>query len=76
VTIHQDVSVWAGRLGAGARTVLAIAPGRHAWVQVARGALEAAGASLAAGDGLAASGEPRLELAAREDAEVLVFDLA
>jgi redox-sensitive bicupin YhaK (pirin superfamily) len=43
---------------------------------VARGAVEANGTKLAAGDGLAASDEPKLEIRAIEDAEVLLFDLA
>jgi len=54
--------------------------GRHLWVQVLRGGVEAAatkGASLEAGDGLAASDERRFELAAGNyGAELLVFDLA
>jgi len=49
-------------------------------VQVLRGGVEAAatkGASLEAGDGLAASDERRFELAAGNyGAELLVFDLA
>jgi hypothetical protein len=76
VTVHQDVQIRAGRLPRGARAAHPIAPGRHAWLQVARGRVEANGAKLAAGDGLSASGEPRLELSAIDDAEVLLLDLA
>jgi redox-sensitive bicupin YhaK (pirin superfamily) len=76
VTVHQDVALYAGRLAHGAKLERAIGAGRHAWVQVARGAVEVNGVALRAGDGLAASGEPKLAIAATEDAEILVFDLA
>ena len=76
VTVHQDVEIHAGKLGPGARVVHALRPGRHAWLQVARGAIEANGRPLRAGDGLAASDEKQLEIRATADAEVLLFDLA
>jgi len=76
VAIHQDVSLYVARLDAGAKLRHAIAPGRHAWVQVARGSVRLGDAALRAGDGAALSGEPALELGADAPAEVLVFDLA
>jgi hypothetical protein len=76
VAIHQDVSLYVARLEAGAKLRQAIAPGRHAWVQVARGSVRFGDAQLRAGDGAALSGEPALELGADGPAEVLVFDLA
>jgi redox-sensitive bicupin YhaK (pirin superfamily) len=76
VRIHQDVALYAGLLAAGQSVAHALAPGRHAWVQVVRGALSLDGTSLAAGDGVAISDESRVELAAREPSEVLLFDLA
>jgi redox-sensitive bicupin YhaK (pirin superfamily) len=76
VTIHQDVSLYVGRLDAGAKLRHALAPGRHAWLQVARGAVRVADAPLRAGDGAALAGEASLELAAQEASEILVFDLA
>jgi len=76
VTVHQDVEIRAGKLGAGARVLHSLRPGRHAWLQVARGAIDANGRRLGAGDGLAASDEKQLEIRATEDAEVLLFDLA
>jgi redox-sensitive bicupin YhaK (pirin superfamily) len=77
ITVHQDVSVWAGRLPAGGAVRHAMLPRRHVWLQVARGAVDVNGgeAKLAAGDGLAASDESQLELAATADAELLLFDL-
>ena len=65
----------AGLLRAGDQVSHALAPGHHAWIQVARGALTANGVALAEGDGLALSAEPAVTLSATGDAEVLVFDL-
>jgi redox-sensitive bicupin YhaK (pirin superfamily) len=76
VTVHQDVALYAGALPFGEKVTHALKPGRHAWVQVARGAVTLNGQSLRAGDGAAVSDEPRLEIAATKDAEVLLFDLA
>ena len=76
VTIHQDVSVYATLLDPARRITHRLGPGRHAWVQIARGALTVNGIALAAGDGAALSGEPTLELAADTSAEAVIFDLA
>jgi hypothetical protein len=76
VLIHQDVSVYAARLDPDQGTLLEIAPGRHAWAQVAKGALELNGRKLQEGDGAAVSDEPRLEIRAAAPSELLVFDLA
>lgn len=74
--IHQDVSLYAGALAAGSRLEHLLAPGRHAWLQLTGGELTLNGTPLAAGDGAAASGEARLELAAFSAAAFLLFDLA
>jgi redox-sensitive bicupin YhaK (pirin superfamily) len=50
-------------------------PGRHAWVQVARGAIAVNGQPLKQGDGAAISGEKELKIAGQEPSEVLLFDL-
>ena len=78
LAIHQDVRVYATLLGERGASRHALAPGRHAWVQVARGELTVNGQALAAGDGAAVSGEGELVVAGRGDAgcEALVFDLA
>ena len=76
VTVHQDVAIFAGRLAAGARVEHAIGAGRHAWLQVARGSALVNGQRVVAGDGLAASDESRLEIAAAAACELLLFDLA
>jgi redox-sensitive bicupin YhaK (pirin superfamily) len=77
VTIHSDANVYATLLGAGESAQLTLAPGRHAWVQVARGELRVQGQVLHAGDGAALSDERelRLEGLQADAAEALVFDL-
>ena len=75
VTIHQDARLFATRLGPGETIEHKLAPGRHGWVQVTRGALAVNGQRLAHGDGAAVSGEPTIALSGEGDAEALVFDL-
>lgn len=74
--IHQNASIYASILNAGASVAFEPDEGRHVWVQVARGLVEVNGASLAAGDGASLSGEAKLSIRAAEDAEFLLFDLA
>jgi redox-sensitive bicupin YhaK (pirin superfamily) len=76
VTINQDANVYATLLGPGESAALELRPGRHAWVQVARGSIEVNGKRLDQGDGAALSDEKRVDLHGVENAEVLVFDLA
>jgi redox-sensitive bicupin YhaK (pirin superfamily) len=77
LTLHQDARVHATILAEGERVALPLAPGRHAWVQVARGELEVNGELLHAGDGAALSGEREVALVGRgRAAEALLFDLA
>jgi len=76
VTVHQDVNLYVARLDAGKRMSLALAPGRGAWVQVARGSLALGDEKLGAGDGAVVTDVGRVEIAAGENAEALVFDLA
>ena len=76
LTLHQDAELWVARLAAGETAEHALAPGRHAWVQVARGAVELNGTRLSQGDGAGVSEEQAIRLKALEPAEVLVFDLA
>ena len=75
-TIHQDVRVYASRLSDGQSVRHALAPGRGAWVQVARGAVSVNGVALGGGDGAAVEGEELLSVAAAGGpAEVLLLDL-
>ena len=74
--VHQDAALFAGRLAAGSRVAHALAAGRHAWVQIAAGAVDLNGTALRQGDGAAVSGEAEIALRATEPAEILLFDLA
>lgn len=76
VTVHQDVALYAGLLGEGQRVEQDLAPGRHAWLHLARGSVEVDGELLEAGDAAAISDPGTIRLAARGSAEVLLFDLA
>lgn len=76
VTIHQDVKVYDGLLGAGDEVSYQLSGDRHAWIQVIKGGISVNGESLHAGDGLGVSAERVLALSASVDAEILLFDLA
>lgn len=76
VTIHQDVDLFATLLAPGEAVTHRLRPGRHAWLQVARGRVALGEQTLAAGDGAAIGGEAALEVRAASDAELLLFDLA
>lgn len=76
VTVHQDVSLSVAHLLAGQQITCRLKPGRHAWLQAARGSAMLNGTALQAGDGAAVSQEEILEVRALEPAEILLFDLA
>jgi len=76
VRIHQDARLYATLLAPGEEVTHALAPGRHAWVHVARGKASLNGQPLEAGDGAAVSAEEQLTLRGDGHAEVLLFDLA
>jgi redox-sensitive bicupin YhaK (pirin superfamily) len=75
VTVHQDANLYAALLEPGEEVTHQLSPGRHAWVQVARGELELNGQLLQQGDGVAASDESKLKMKGREASEILLFDL-
>lgn len=76
VSINQDVNLYATKLEAGQQITSAIAPNRHAWVQVIQGKITLNNVLLHTGDGAAVSDESNLVLEAKEAAEFLLFDLA
>jgi redox-sensitive bicupin YhaK (pirin superfamily) len=76
VTIHQDACVYATLLDGADRASRKLAPGRRAYVHVARGKVTVNGNPLEAGDALKATGAPEIVLENGEGAEVLLFDLA
>ena len=76
VAIHQDTSLYVSLLAPGENVTHDLAPGRYAWLQVARGAVELNGTKMKQGDGASVSNEMKLEIRASEDTEILLFDLA
>ncbi|MGH9649810.1 MAG: pirin family protein, partial [Terriglobales bacterium] len=76
VTVHQDVSLYASVLEPGQQVEHKLHPGRHAWLQVAQGALTLNGQKLDQGDGAAVSEEETLAIRGEKEAEILLFDLA
>ena len=75
VLIRQDARVYAGLFDGDERAELPIAPGRRAYVHVARGAVTVNGTPLQAGDALKLAGTGSVSVAQGRGAEVLVFDL-
>jgi redox-sensitive bicupin YhaK (pirin superfamily) len=76
LTLHQDADLYVTTLAAGDRVTHRLHPGRHAWLQVARGAVALDGVALTEGDGAAVSERRDVTLAADGPAEVLLIDLA
>jgi len=76
VSIHTDAVLYAGRFEKSETASLALRPGRHAWVQVARGTVRVNGRDLAGGDGASLSDERFVNVEGVDAGEVLVFDLA
>jgi len=75
VVIHQQARVYAALLDGTERAEFRLAPGRRAWLQMARGALSVDGVPLSAGDGARTAGPAQLTLHGGTAAEVLIFDL-
>ncbi|MBI1319956.1 MAG: hypothetical protein GC168_13590 [Candidatus Hydrogenedens sp.] len=76
MTIHQDTKLYRGVAAAGETLRHTLASGRGAWLHVVRGAITLNGAALTAGDEAQTEDETALEIAATDDAEVLLFDVA
>lgn len=75
LTIHQNARIYLATLEGRRSLSHELAPGRHAWLQVLRGAVELNATPLGTGDGAAVSQERLLEITATEPAEMMLFDL-
>jgi quercetin 2,3-dioxygenase len=75
VRIHQDLRMYGGLFDASERADLLLAPGRRAYVHVARGVVHVNGVELNAGDALKLWDEPQLKIEHGARSEILVFDL-
>lgn len=76
LTMHADAALYAGLFDHLQHDELRLAPGRHAWVQVAAGRVEVNGQALEAGDGMSLVDEECVRIAGITRGEVLVFELA
>src|ERR1700730_13728574 len=76
VKIRQDNALYATILNKDDTVKHELRPGRHAYIQVAKGQVKLNGTPLQEGDGAAISKEKSVELTGVDDAEVLLFDLA
>lgn len=75
VRIHSSTRLYAGLFAGAEHAELPLAPGRLAYVHVARGQVQVNGLALSAGDALKINHEEQVRIAEGQDAEVLVFDL-
>lgn len=75
LAIQQDSQLFLANLTANSALRYDLAAGRHAWLQILRGSVNANGTPLATGDAIALSAESQLQLTATSQAEVLLFDL-
>jgi redox-sensitive bicupin YhaK (pirin superfamily) len=76
VTIHQAAKLYVSLLAPEQEVIHELASGRYAWLQVAKGAVELNGRKLSQGDGASVADENKITIRGREEAEVLLFDLA
>jgi redox-sensitive bicupin YhaK (pirin superfamily) len=74
--IQQDASIYAALLTQGQEVGHKLARGRHAWFQVAAGAVALNDVALQQGDGAVVSQESNIRIVGQEPSEILLFDLA
>lgn len=75
IQINQDTDLYVAKLNSGDQLIQELSPQRHAWLHVAEGEVSLNGQQLKAGDAAALSDERRIELAANQNSQVLLFDL-
>lgn len=76
LTVHQDVSIYAGLLDGAETSKFEVKSGRQAWLHVASGAVHVNDVPLSAGDAVSVREDLALTLHGGQNAEVLLFDLA
>jgi redox-sensitive bicupin YhaK (pirin superfamily) len=77
LSLHADARVYASVLEEGKKVSHVVAPGRHAWVHVAKGGAKIGGIELESGDAVSTSEPGSIEIeGVPGGGEVLVFDLA
>jgi len=76
LTVHQDARIYLSSVLGGKRVEHTLGEGRYGWLQVLRGEVSLNGQSLGTSDGAAVSDERQLLIAAKGDAEIMLFELA
>ncbi len=75
ITVHQDASIFASVLDAGATLTHTTGADRKVFVQVVYGELSVNGESVASGDGVQIADVDTIEIAAEKESELLLFDM-
>lgn len=75
VTIFADAAIYAGLFSEGQSARFDVASNRHLYIQVVRGQVRVGGQTLTAGDGVATSAEPTVDVEGVAGGEILLFDL-
>jgi len=73
--VRQDADVYSSILDPGQHLIHELPPGRCAWLHVVKGRVQLIDRMLEAGDGASIVEEPAVSLTAREQSEILLFDL-
>jgi redox-sensitive bicupin YhaK (pirin superfamily) len=76
VRLVQDAEIWVTKMDAGVEAIHPLAPGRKAWLQVARGEVKLGEDVLKAGDAAAITDQAQIAVRSNTESEVLLFDLA
>jgi redox-sensitive bicupin YhaK (pirin superfamily) len=76
VRLVQDAEIWVAKLDADVEAIRPLAPGRRAWLHVARGAVKLGEEVLTAGDAAAITDQEQIAVKSNEESEVLLFDMA
>jgi redox-sensitive bicupin YhaK (pirin superfamily) len=76
VTVHQHVDLYASILQVNTKIEHAVGDAHKIFVQVISGEIVVNGQAVSAGDGLQITGEGKLSITSKSEAEFLVFDMA
>ena len=76
VPLHADARLLAGRLAEGSSLTYEIEAGRGIYLVPAAGQILVNGANAGEGDGVAITNEPKLEVTALQESEIVVVELA
>jgi redox-sensitive bicupin YhaK (pirin superfamily) len=75
VRLMQDAEIWAAKLDAGVEAIHALAMGRKAWLQVAKGEVRVSGETVKAGDAAVITDQDQIAARSMQPSEMLLFDL-